>query len=343
MRHAPVFRQSFDRPNLRFSVVYKDVESSPQGLLVSTIKRALGLEDEPTPSIQGRTKRAGSGKWVPPRPLQGMSGEGAGEQVGFRKASDFAAAAGGFQSAMSVLGSQTTGSGVGLEGLDKAASRKRKRLAKAREAAIGSAGQSLKQLFSQPSQTQPTAPPGPGPSGSMETSPGQAPQGCGIVYVHKRDDCAGIAALLCRAGVPARPYHAGLSAGDRTEAQQAWMGGEVWVIVATVAFGMGIDKADVRVVAHWTCPKSIEGYYQVSGRHRAGDGVEKRGRHRTAAAEISTGVLMRQATGDGDGILLCCSPAGCGCCRRLDGLVGTAKIARPSSFIVETTCSCFAT
>ena len=61
-------------------------------------------------------------------------------------------------------------------------------------------------------------------------------------------------------------YHAGLPQEMRDRKQHAWTTGEVRVIVATNAFGMGIDKADVRFVIHWDCPDSIEAYYQESGR-----------------------------------------------------------------------------
>jgi ATP-dependent DNA helicase RecQ len=88
----------------------------------------------------------------------------------------------------------------------------------------------------------------------------------GIVYALSRASTEKIAERLRREGVQAQPYHAGLDAETRRETQKAFLHGELDVVVATIAFGMGIDKPDVRFVAHVDLPKSVEGYYQETGR-----------------------------------------------------------------------------
>jgi ATP-dependent DNA helicase RecQ len=88
----------------------------------------------------------------------------------------------------------------------------------------------------------------------------------GIVYCLSRRKVEATAEMLAAAGFPALPYHAGLEATTRAEHQRRFVRGEGVVMVATIAFGMGIDKPDVRFVAHLDLPKSMEGYYQETGR-----------------------------------------------------------------------------
>jgi len=95
----------------------------------------------------------------------------------------------------------------------------------------------------------------------------------GIVYTLSRASAESTAEYLNSLGIRALPYHAGLSAEDRTVSQDAFIRDDIDVVCATVAFGMGIDKSNVRYVIHRDMPKSIEGYYQEIG--RAGrDGVD---------------------------------------------------------------------
>ncbi len=88
----------------------------------------------------------------------------------------------------------------------------------------------------------------------------------GIIYAPTRSATDKIAASLVLKGVNARAYHAGLDGGERARNQAAFVSAEDMVMVATIAFGMGIDKPDVRFVAHVGLPKSIEAYYQETGR-----------------------------------------------------------------------------
>ncbi|MCI4141952.1 DNA helicase RecQ [Streptomyces pseudogriseolus] len=88
----------------------------------------------------------------------------------------------------------------------------------------------------------------------------------GIVYCLSRNSVDKTAEFLSRNGIEAVPYHAGLDAGTRAAHQARFLREEGLVVVATIAFGMGIDKPDVRFVAHLDLPKSVEGYYQETGR-----------------------------------------------------------------------------
>ena len=92
--------------------------------------------------------------------------------------------------------------------------------------------------------------------------PGEA----GIVYCLSRASVEKTAEFLCSEGFTALPYHAGLDAGTRTANQARFLREDGLIMVATIAFGMGIDKPDVRFVAHLDLPRSVEGYYQETGR-----------------------------------------------------------------------------
>ena len=94
----------------------------------------------------------------------------------------------------------------------------------------------------------------------------QNPGKSGIIYCLSRKKVEEMAEFLCINGVKALPYHAGLDAKTRAENQDRFLMEEVNVIVATIAFGMGIDKPDVRFVIHYDIPKSVESYYQETGR-----------------------------------------------------------------------------
>ncbi len=96
----------------------------------------------------------------------------------------------------------------------------------------------------------------------IKTMPDQS----GIIYVQARKTTEEIAKILAVNGIKSAPYHAGLDAKTRSRVQDDFLMEEIDVIVATIAFGMGIDKPDVRFVIHYDIPKSIENYYQETGR-----------------------------------------------------------------------------
>lgn len=96
----------------------------------------------------------------------------------------------------------------------------------------------------------------------IKSNPGKS----GIIYCLSRKKVEEMAEILKINGIKALPYHAGMDAATRSENQDKFLMEEVDVIVATIAFGMGIDKPDVRFVIHYDIPKSLEGYYQETGR-----------------------------------------------------------------------------
>jgi ATP-dependent DNA helicase RecQ len=111
-----------------------------------------------------------------------------------------------------------------------------------------------------------------------------------IVYCGTRKDTEELAGEVAGWGVSAVAYHAGLAPQRRADAQRAFMAGEIEVIVATNAFGMGVDKANVRTVAHWALPTSLEAYYQEAGR---GGRDGRPGRALLLASRVDLGRLIR--------------------------------------------------
>ena len=116
----------------------------------------------------------------------------------------------------------------------------------------------------------------------------------GIIYCTSRREVDALAAWLTGLGTPALPYHAGLSDAERSRNQDAFLSERVDVIVATVAFGMGIDRSNVRFVVHAGAPRSLEHYQQESG--RAGrDGLEAECVLISSAADFVKWRLMPRA------------------------------------------------
>ena len=89
----------------------------------------------------------------------------------------------------------------------------------------------------------------------------------GIIYCLSRNDCEKVSQeLTSKHRIPAQYYHAGMQKDEKVDVQRRWQAGQAHVVVATIAFGMGIDKPNVRYVFHYSLPKSLEGYYQETGR-----------------------------------------------------------------------------
>ncbi|MEU1722217.1 DNA helicase RecQ [Nonomuraea sp. NPDC005692] len=145
------------------------------------------------------------------------------------------------------------------------------------------------------------------------------PGDSGIVYCLSRSSVEKIAAFLADHGIAAVPYHAGLDARTRAAHQSRFLREDGLIVVATIAFGMGIDKPDVRFVAHLDLPKSVEGYYQETG--RAGRdglpatawmayGLQDVVQHRRMALEGDEAHRRRQVL-HLDAMLALCETAGC--------------------------------
>ena len=136
-------------------------------------------------------------------------------------------------------------------------------------------------------------------SAGKEAGAGEDGGPAGIVFARTRDECDRVAGLLVDAGMDVVSYHAGKSRETLARAQRDWSAGDLHAVVATVAFGMGVDKPNVRWVAHWGPPATLEGLYQESG--RAGrDGDIARCTLYVGAAELEA--LRRLGSGAAAGV-----------------------------------------
>lgn len=129
-------------------------------------------------------------------------------------------------------------------------------------------------------------------------------QGVGIIYCRTKLTCDELADFLLKKGISAQPYHSGLTSKERSQIERDWMDERVLVICATISFGMGIDKANVRVVVHFNMSQSLANYYQESG--RAGrDGLKANCRlYYSQADQNAITFLLRKdidESGGGDG------------------------------------------